>query len=181
MFLAFLYNFLPQIAQKCQKLEVVDFSTTRCGFSQILTNLLWFLSNFLAKPHLVACQNRTFWAFGKNMSEYYIPYMNTSSARHQTIYFCWKCKWSRFSSWKNFANLFTWFWSFSIVHHYKRRIVFYNWFLGIMGWHINFNFYVGNGWNLLISDLVTLWELDTWNKIIFIVFEINWLLSDWRC
>ena len=45
-FLAFLNNFWPQIAQKCQKPEVVDFSTTRCGFSQKWPNLDYFTREF---------------------------------------------------------------------------------------------------------------------------------------
>ena len=73
-FLAFLNNFWPQIAQKCQKQEVVDFSTTRCSFSQKWPNLDYFTMVFgifeqlLAKPHLVARQNMTFSTFGQCMS-----------------------------------------------------------------------------------------------------------------
>ena len=48
--------FWPKIAQKCQKPEVADFGTTRCGFSQKLPNLVYFtdifgvFEQFLAKP-----------------------------------------------------------------------------------------------------------------------------------
>ena len=77
-------NFWPQIAQNCQIPEVVDFSTTKCGFSQKWPNLDYFtgdfgvLEQFLAKPHLVARQNRTIWRFGKNMSDlaYYWPILH---------------------------------------------------------------------------------------------------------
>ena len=64
----------PKITQKCQKPEAVDFGNTRCGFSQKSPNLDYFgvifgvFEQFLAKPHLVARQNKTIWTFGKNMS-----------------------------------------------------------------------------------------------------------------
>ena len=59
-FLAFFTNFGPKITQKRQKQEVVDFGTTRCGFSQKSPNLDFFsvifgvFEQFLAKPHLTA-------------------------------------------------------------------------------------------------------------------------------
>ena len=79
----------------------MDFSTTRCGFAQKWPNLDYFtgefgvFEQFLAKSHLVARQNRTFWRFGKNMSAtesvYYIlsigcvPFLKNGTWKGQYI------------------------------------------------------------------------------------------------
>ena len=64
---------LPKIAQKRQSnsQDLTIFVKSSSGSAEI-HNFRFFggFEQFLAKPHLVALQNVTFWTFGKNMSGY---------------------------------------------------------------------------------------------------------------
>ena len=74
-FLAFLSNFWPKIGQKRQKNRSCGFWCYQKWISQKSPNLDYFtvifgvFEQFLAKPHLVARQNRTISTFGWCMSE----------------------------------------------------------------------------------------------------------------
>ena len=67
--------FWTKIAQKRQKnlkiqiLVLPDVDFTKIAKSSLFYCWFWFW-HFLAKPHLVARQNRTIWRFGKNMSDW---------------------------------------------------------------------------------------------------------------
>ena len=54
-----------------------------------LTVIFGVFEQFLAKPHLVGRQNRTFWTFGKNMSATAYPKVSGSMALKMTQGLCY--------------------------------------------------------------------------------------------
>ena len=59
-------QFLAKIFSKNRKLQTSVLPES--PKLHYLTVIFGNFEQFLAKPHLVACQNRTIWTFGKNMS-----------------------------------------------------------------------------------------------------------------